>query len=134
MHIAHMASVMCSQFLSFLLSTGGVGAWVSGKVHCEHILPGGELFRKVHSEHILATKSAHACGGWGVWVSKKVLSEHKSAHAHGGEVSGKVHSEHILATKVLMLWGGGVWVSRTVHFEHKSAHAHGRGGVWESAQ
>ena len=43
------------------------------------------MSRKVHSEHILATKSAHA---------------------HGGGVSGKVHSEHILATKVLMPMGG----------------------------
>ena len=51
------------------------------------------LSRKVHSEHIIATKVLMPMG-----------------------VSGKVHSEHIVATKVLMLWGGAG--SGKVHSEH----------------
>ena len=99
MGIVHTASVMFSQFLSFLLSTreegGKGGSWVSGKVHSEHILAtkvlmpmgGGGVSGKVHPEHILAAKVLMPVGG--------------------GGGSGKVHSEHILATKVLMPVGGG---------------------------
>ena len=70
--IAHTASVMFSQFMSFLLFTGG---GVSGKVHSEHILAtkvlipmgGGCVSGKVHYEHIFATKVLMPMGGLGVW-------------------------------------------------------------------
>ena len=81
MRISHTAKVMFSKFVSFCSQ---------GK--------GGGVSRKVHYEHILATKVLMPMGG-----------------VRG--VSGKVHYEHIFATKVLMPVGG-CWVSGKVHFEH----------------
>ena len=65
MHIAHTASVMFSQFMSFFLITGGGGGGVGCPGKCtlstfllqKSTCPWGEgVSRKVHSEHILATK------------------------------------------------------------------------------
>ena len=141
MRIAHMASIMFSQFMSFLLFTGGMGG-VQEKCTLSTLLLqkcscpwGGGVSGKVHSEHIVATK---------------VLMP------MGGGMSGKVHSEHIVATKVLMPmgeggcpgkctlstlllqkcscpWGrGGVQESALwAHCCYKSAHAHGGGGCLE---
>ena len=79
MRIARTESVMFSQFLSFLLSTGeGVGG-VSGKVHYEHIIATKVLMpvggRGVQESALWAHscyKSAHACGGW-VGVQESAL-------------------------------------------------------------
>ena len=84
MRIAHTAGVMFSQFMSFLLFTGGVSGKSALWAHWCY-------------------KSTHAHGGvGGYWVSGKVHSEHivatKVVMPRKGGVSGKVHSEHILAT------------------------------------